>query len=756
LAVQEPFAKLPPLMTQFRLILALALALLADGVSLQAQEKTDDQVEIISGDVSFDFNRHEAVATNDVIIRYQGAVLTADRAVLNEQTGDVSASGKVRIQQDDMIWAGDEIRYNFKTRQMVTESFRTGRSPVFAMGKGLHADITNQVYSATNALITADDISEPAICIRAKHIRIVPGKRIEATHATLWLGSVPVFYFPYYVRSLGPNANNLNATPGYRSRYGPYILGTYTWTLNPYLDGELHLDYRQKRGVGTGPDLNFHLGRWGEGTLSYYYTGDDEPRTNGIFAPVYENRQRLNFSYQANPFTNLNVKSLVRYQNDPGVVRDFFESEYRENPQPYTFVEVNKFWQNFSLDVLAQPRVNNFYETVERLPDVRLSGFRQQLGNTPLYYESESSAGWYRRLFASTNNAPGGMSYEAARADTYHQLTLPQTYFGWLNFTPRVGGRFTYYTDANGPGSETVNAGTREHDVYRGVFNTGAEVSLKASRVWPALQNTALDLDGLRHIVVPSANYVYVPEPNYRPSEIPKFDYELPSLRLLPNQFPEYNSIDSVDSQNVIRFGLGNKLQTKRQGEVIDFLNWQVYTDWRLRPDTTEATNYHRTFSDVYSDVTLRPRSWLTLQSQTRYDINEKQWTMALHNIAIQPNDRWSFTIGHFYVREDRPDAPTWLGQGNNIVSSTFYYRVNENWGFRSSHYYEVREGRLREQYYTAYRDLRSWTCAVTFGLRDDGGSSDDFVVAFTFSLKAAPRYGVGSDTIERRSLLGR
>jgi LPS-assembly protein len=386
LAVFAAFVKLAALMTQLRLILALAVLLFAHGISLRARAQ-ESRVEINSqGEVTFDVHRHVAVATNDVVIRTLGVVLTADRAEFDERSGDVTATGNVRIQQDDMIWAGDHVLYNIQTRQMIAAEFRTGRSPVFAKGQGLHGDIINQVYNATNAVLTTDDVSAPAIRIRAKHIRIVPGERIEATHATLWLGAVPVFYFPYYVRSLDAKANQLNATPGYRSSYGPYLLGTYTWIANEYLDGEVHLDYRQKRGVGTGPDLNFHLGRWGEGSLRYYYARDDDPGTNGLFAPVYENRQRFRFSYQANPFTNLNVKSLVQYQNDPGVLRDFFESEHRVNPQPNTFVEVNKFWQNFSLDVLSQPRINTFYETVERLPDVRLTGFRQQLGNLPLYY----------------------------------------------------------------------------------------------------------------------------------------------------------------------------------------------------------------------------------------------------------------------------------------------------------------------------------------------------------------------------------
>src|ERR1041385_4284950 len=515
-------------------------------------------------------------ATNGVIVTFEDSVLTAERVELNTKTFDAEAAGQVRIQQGDQVFASDHVFYNLKTRQMSSEKFRTGKPPVFAEGRGLHGDLTNNVYNATNAFLTSDDISEPDFKIRARRIRIVPEVRIQAWDAVLYLGEVPVFYFPYYSRNLGQRANNFSFVPGYRSSFGPFILGSYTWFLNDQLDGTLHLDYRQRRGFGGGPDVNFHLGRWGEGTLRYYYTHDDDPRTNAIAPVVREDRQRVYFSYQANPFTNFNFKSLVRYQNDAGFIHDFFPGEYRRDPQPDTFVEANKFWNNFSLDLLTRPRLNPFYETVERLPDVRLSGFRQQLGELPFYYESESSAGWYRRLFAETNG-PTPPHFEAARADTYHQITLPETLFGWLNITPRVGGRFTYYSDDEGPGGSNDEA-------KRVVFNTGAEVSFKASRLWPAAHSSFLDLDGVRHIVEPSVNYVYVPRPNDRPNELPQFDYELPSLRMLPIEFPEYNAIDSIDSQNVLRLGLRNRLQTKRAGRVEDWLDWEVFADWRLRP----------------------------------------------------------------------------------------------------------------------------------------------------------------------------
>ena len=57
------------------------------------------------------------------------------------------------------------------------------------------------------------------------------------------------------------------------------MLNTYTWYLNDAVDGKVHLDYREKRGLGVGPDLNLHLGQWGEATFKYYYLHDQRPNT---------------------------------------------------------------------------------------------------------------------------------------------------------------------------------------------------------------------------------------------------------------------------------------------------------------------------------------------------------------------------------------------------------------------------------------------------------------------------------------------
>jgi hypothetical protein len=385
---------------------------------------------------------------------------------------------------------------------------------------------------------------------------------------------------------------------------------------------------------------------------------------------------------------------------------------------------------------MAQPRLVSFFETVERLPDIKLTGLRQQLGATPFYYQSETSAGYFTRAFSDTN-LPSATNYSATRADTVQQFTLPQTFFGWLNVTPRVGGRLTYYSAVEGPIPAT-NAQARA------VFNTGVDFSFKASRLYRDVDSSFWDLHELRHIIEPDINYAFVPAPSRAPSQLPQFDSELPSLRLLPMEYPDYNSIDSIDKQNFLRLTLRNRLQTRRDNAVEDFINWAVYADWNLTPGT------NHTVSDLYSDLAFRPRNWAVFNSSFRYDLPDHRWRDAVNSLTLTPNSTWSLALSYRYLMNNDPEFLTAPGQtlpGHNLFGVSTRYRLNENWGLHVAERFEAQNGTLQEQDYTLYRDLRSWTGALTFRVTQGPGQPADFTVALTLSLKAFPRFPLGSDT---------
>jgi lipopolysaccharide assembly outer membrane protein LptD (OstA) len=688
------------------------------------------------GGFIFDINDGTLTYTNRAMARYAGATMTANYLRLNQETADALAEGDVRVEWEGKVWYGERAEFNYRTHRLIGSEFRTGQRPFFARGDAIVGDQVANTYVLAGGLMTTDDYDKPGYSIHARSVTIVPGEYVECENAVLYVGHTPVFWLPKFRRTLKRHPNHFVFTPGYRSRYGPYLLTSYEWYWSERLDGAIHVDGRLKRGVGAGPDVNYHLPHFGEGQFKYYYANDLKPGRDSRNEPIDEDRQRVWFTHIGSLRTNLTLRGAVRYQTDSQIVRDFFETEHRQNTQPSTFVELNQMWPNWSLDLMAQPRVNDFQETVERLPDLKITGLRQRVFGTPLFYESESSAGYYQREFAfvDTNR------FAAFRGDTYHQLLVPWTFFDWLTVSPRAGARFTHYGEATGPGATT-------QDEDRGVFNTGAEASFKASRTWAGVHNKFLEIDGVRHIVRPSINYAYVPHPNVSPRRLPQFDYELPSAQLLPITHPDYNSIDSINSQNVLRFMVENKIQTKRSGEVENVVHWLLYTDWRLKHRDDQDT-----FSDIYSKLDLKPFHTLTLSSELNYDINNHNWDQLNHFATLSPNDVWSWSLGHRYLRDG---AFYGTNVGNNLLYSSIYLRASQNWGVRAQHYYNVRDGFLQAQLYSIYRDLRSWTVALTARvLRNEDGSLD-YGGAITFSSKAIPRFQLDEDINKPTHLLG-
>jgi len=671
-----------------------------------------------------------------VIVRYGTVELSANQIALSETTGDAIADGNVRLRDRGQSWASEHLEYNFKTGRMQGEGFRTGLTPFFASGLKLEGDTQASEYVATQTFITTDDVKRPLFRIKAEQFRVRPGRDIEAKNAKIYLGDTPVMVLPRYRRSLHQHDAYWRVTPGYRSRLGAYTYNSYHFIIGTNVAAGINLDLYSSRGVGVGPDLSWQHSRFGKGELRGYYIDDSRPGLDAVRQPVDPERHRLSFSHRATLRPNLTATVVAREQSDQFIIRDFYESEYRRNIQPDSFLEVHQAWSNWSLTLLGRPQLNSFQRTVERLPELKLAGLRQQIGELPLYYESESSVDYLRYQ----SELPGGTNYAAMRADSFQQVLWPQQYFGWLNFVPRVGGRVTQYGETDGRQS-TFDEETRL------VFNTGAELSTKASRVWRGAENKLLEVRELRHIIAPSINYVFVPKPNNRPHELPQFDTELPSLRLLPIEYPDYNAIDSIDSQNVLRLSLWNKLQTKREAGVQNLVHWGLYTDWRLDPRPNQTR-----FADVYSDLELRPRSWLTLNAETRVDPDRGRVNLAYHALTIAPNDTWSWRAGQRYFRGAPEFGPE---SDNNTLFHSTYVKFNENWAARLSHHFEARDGVLEEQYYTLYRDFRSWTGALTLRFRNPREQENEFAIAFSFQLKAFPRFGLGRDRDEPDSPFG-
>jgi LPS-assembly protein len=528
----------------------------------------------------------------------------------------------------------------------------------------------------------------------------------------------------------------------------------------------------------------------GHGSVSDHNVYDGVP-SDSRYRIAYQ--QYLQFGPDFSSTADINAWS------DPWITRDYFQSEYQQTNQPANFVSLNQYNSGFTISLLASPQVNPFFETVARLPEFSVESKQQKIFGLPIEYTSQSSVVNFERKFADLQyfqnpadypynsfqheqtaydfyhpnpdyayNTAQQNNYSAYRYDTYHEIAYPHQYFNFLSLTPRIGGRLTYYSDDNQNITDTTNNNGQTNDLVhnaktRFAADAGLEGDFKISRTWTQVSNPNFGINGIRHEIEPFFDVQYAPTPTVTPNQIRGFDDRLYSTQLQPLDWTAYNSIDSIDKQAVIRLGVWNKIQTKRDGVNYDLLTIQTYGDIDLdrnfssgSPNTAGtpfipaqgtlgqpgyvpavpavAPTSGSYFSNLFNDIRFRPTQQLQYQSLSAICIDGNGYNQIDNNIIWSPDPSLQFTVGDHYLNH----SPV-FGDSNQVVLQLFY-RLNEHWQFEGQEQFEATTGKLQLQQYTIYRDLDAWQLGMTYSDSELNNQSDH-TIYFSLTLKAFPKY---------------
>ncbi len=403
----------------------------------------------ITADGETRFEGGVAIAEDNVQIHYQDISIFTNYAEYNPDTRDVLLIGDVRIYTQDNLFSGQRALYNLETKQIRALEFMGESYPLKFRALSIQAPSLNQ-FNVRGATFTTDDSSQPDFRIKAKSVRIYPDSRVVFTNSTFYVGNVPVFYFPY----LFAFTNNTGFTirPGYDSRWGYYALVGYSFPIgnSGAVIGTVNADYRTELGFGIGFDADFKYGLDDRsfGTFRSYYANDINPedRVGGPGEPTEPgeaDRYRVSFQHRLFFTDDIYATADINVLSDVDFLEDYYPNEFRTDPQPDNFLSLTKWNEFYTITLLTRFQVNDFFETTERLPELAIDIKQHQLFGLPVYYDGENSVGQYRRAFADQSIFP---DYESTRFDTFHQISYPNTYFGWLTVIPKLGVRGTYYS----------------------------------------------------------------------------------------------------------------------------------------------------------------------------------------------------------------------------------------------------------------------------------------------------------------------
>ncbi|MCE9610585.1 MAG: hypothetical protein K8R23_10365 [Chthoniobacter sp.] len=761
--------------------LLLSLVLLCCGlVGARAQFGSFGDIPIEITSESTRVENGLAIAEENVVIRYKDTAIYCDYGQYNPETRDVYLSGDVRLYREGRLFTAERALYNLETKVFNTADFQ-GEAQPFRFGGRSLSTLGSNAYLVKDGLFTTSDSSKPDYYLRAKTVRIYTKDRVVFSNVRLYVGRTPVFWYPYLYQSLDQDSGFM-FIPGYSTTWGGYLLTETSFPLSDHVAGKLRLDLLSERGIGVGLEA-----RWGAakrasshflhkaaetkderkerelkggenwGRFLSYFIDDAAPGKNktGLNRePIDSGRYRVSLQdrtyWTEDIFTTVNINKL----SDQRFLQDFAEGEFRLDPNPDNLLAITKWDEDYTLTLMGREQINEDFDGTERLPELAFDMKRQPVFKTPLFYDSESSAGFLRRNFAQGSTFP---DYDTFRADTYHQLSLPGTYFGFLSFVPKFGLRGTFYNDSGFTEAVTstenvtspgVNGGPattktvtnvnqllrRGGSVFRVAVTGGFETSFKISKAYEDVQSRMWGLDGLRHVVQPylNASFVYTDKD---PSRILQFDRLNRSTQLAPIDFPQFNTIDSLDNWSIVRLGVRNRLQTRRDN---DTLNWfELDTFFDLNIDRPDFGGYSvladtGTFSNLFNRIRWNPLPWMSFQLESQVPLFDTGFTEVNSSVNLMVNKSLSVSVGQRYI-DGNKQFPN-----SNLVSFGGYYRVNDNWAFSFRDQYEFNDSVLENQVYQVHRDLSSWVASLGFSVRDNRGVNDVGVL-LTFTLKDLP-----------------
>jgi len=731
-----------------RTLVFLIATLLASACLIQGEIKTPEKapIEITStGETTYEGGL--ATARDNVAIHIGNTDIYADYAQYNPATHDVELRGHVRIYRDTSLYIAENGIYNTETKKIRSLNTRTESEPYFLTGAHV-TSISENGYLIKDGTFTTHDSPKNDFHLHAKTIRVYEDDRVIFQYVTAYVGKVPVFWWPYLYQSLN-DAFSFTISPAYLSSWGPSILTQVTFPITDDIRGRFRLDYRGRRGVAVGFDSTIDYFNDSEARLKTYYLQDQNPNLNETNIPrkdVPTGRYRVSLADTTNFTDDIYGIANITKLSDQFVMQDFFQGEFRIDPVPDNVIAVAKTDPFYTLTAIERFQANEFFTTTERQPEVVLDIKRHGLFGGPIFYEGETGFANLRLQFPQDS---GFENYGTYRFDTFHQLTYPNTYFGWLSIVPRVGYRGTYYGKTFDLGSTTfippsnplipnfilppptlANPVKFDGDTFRSVFDTGAEASFKISRKWESVQSRAVGLDGLMHVIQPFTDFSYVKEDGPNPTAILGFDRFQPSTQPRALDFPQFTTIDSIADWTVWRVGVRNRLETRRDDRTITWFELDSFVDVQFQ-NPYQPTDY----SNLVNNIRFTPLPWMSFSVNSQVPAFAKGFTEVDTVANVQPFSNLQLTVAHRYLNGNP------FFQDSSLFVVGGYYRIDDNWGVAVQEQYEGATGILEQQRYSIYRDLSSWVASFGGIIRDNNGSKE-YGILFTITLKAFPKFG--------------
>lgn len=670
-----------------------------------------EPITIDGKDVVYSTEKQEAVASGNVVVVHKSTKLTCQKLTINTATKEAVAEGDARLEDEQGIIEGKKIIYNFGEKKglIIDSEFRS--NPYFGRARSLEK-ISDDEFVVRRGYLTTCAYDIPHYRIKSRRMNFFPGDKIQTKDDTFYAGNIPVMYLPQYNHSLKDPLMHVQLLPGSSKDWGPFLLTAWRYNLTEDLRGRIYLDYRNKLGLAEGFGTNYTSSEFGKGDFKFYYTHEEDKdsdiaqdvtRSNEFQRYLIRWRHKWDIDLQTNltaEYYRIEDSKRALLGNEYNFLKDYFYREYEKDSQPLSYVFLHRSFDYSSLDFLLQKRTNRWFTQEEKLPEIKYTLPSQRIGDSPFYFENNST--YLNENFKQAVPSSSEKDNSYNNFITFNKLSLP-TKAAFVNLNPFFSGQENYNDKGKYGATSIVD------------FNVGSEVSTKFYRLFNVKTNAfGLDINNLRHVITPNAVYT------------------VGKTSTMPAGKARFGGGATTGSSSV-SLGLSNKLQTKRNNMSLDLVDLNVTSSYQIKPKTGEKRG--SSLQDVLFELKLLPYSWMRVDADATYKHTDKyktgynRFSDVNYDVAFDLGKGRSFAFGQRYLRK-----------GGNELTFDLDWRLHPKWSFsiyqrrNIGHDPTLKRG-IREQEYTVSRDLHCWIMDVTYNVKAGQGES----IWVAFRLKAFP-----------------
>jgi LPS-assembly protein len=610
--------------------------------------------------VDYDKTTDEYTATGNVLI-YKGNIrLLADFIRFDNKNMKAYAEGNVVLTNGEDILSGTSMDIDLQNQiGSVNDGYLFLKENNYHLTGNVIKKVGVKTYTIDEATMTTCDGDKPDWKITGKNVKIREDGKATAWHATMWARKMPVLYTPYFYYPARKDRQTGLLWPdgGISDRWGAYYSQPFFWAIDKSSDATFYGQYMDKRGLRPGAEYRYYLDEWSKGTWMVDGfndrevddgTGDSSEKwgfDDGDRTLLRKNKERywLRGSHHQKMPWGIRGRLDVDIVSDQDYTRefqtgqmgwedskDYFEKVFGQDlddfndPVRTNQLNLNKLWPTYSFNARLRydldSTVRNSGEpdvTLQQLPVVEFDGVKQRIGTSSFFYNLNTEYVYYWSREAERGQ----------RMDLYPRVYLPLQVKPFFTIEPSIGLRETlWYLDKNDFGPNDKQLYSRE------LFDTGVSLF---SDIYNVFNIEGKTLKAIKHTIRPQVTHLYIQ--NVDQSDLPSFD-----------------TVDRVDSMNLVTYSLTNTLTSKSRKEgsfeisrrvdktqagIIDSPADNAYNDFfrfklEQNYDINEGreNNPDKPFSPVYAELDIFPGKYFALDADALWSVYDLDFLS--HNVA--------------------------------------------------------------------------------------------------------------------------